>query len=95
MDIYSFYHRAFEYAGPTARNVLCLALPGLLIYHISTKVTSSGKPLPYNNPLCTSYLHGPIYDSFFPTYAANNLIFMIEHYPESFKRKEHFSSALC
>lgn len=61
----------------------------------STKATSSGKPLPYNNPLCTSYLHGPVYDSFFPTYAANNLIFMIEHYPESFKRKEYFSSALC
>ena len=32
---------------------------------------------------------------FFPTYAASNLIFMIEHYHKSFKKTEHFSFALC
>ena len=41
-----------------------------------------------------SYLYGSLYISFFSTYTANNLIFMIEHYPESFTRTEHFSSAL-
>ena len=81
---HSLHHRAFEHAGSKSWNILP---PLLLSVHFHTShFLREDFPLQLTLILCLYPILMAPYTFPFATHTANNLIFMIDCYPESFTR---------